>query len=64
MFETLTIAINHYMCVCVREREREGTTTTCMIQFFLFVRNLVYITEIEVKQRYEKGYSFIGNSGG
>ena len=51
------------MCERERETEREGTTTTCMTQF-LFMRNLVYITEIEVKQRYEKGYSFIGNSGG
>ena len=48
MFGTLTIAINHYMREREREREREGTTTTCMIQFFLFMRNLVYITEIEV----------------
>ena len=37
-----------------REREREGTTTTCMTQFYLFMRNLVYITEIEVQQRYGK----------
>ena len=36
-----------------REREREGTTTTCMTQF-LFMRNLVYIIEIEVQQRYGK----------
>ena len=38
----------------MREREREGTTTTCVTQNFFFMRNLVYITEIEVQQRYEK----------
>ena len=53
MFGTLTIIIDHYEREREREREREGTTTTCMTQF-LFMRNLVYITEIEVQQRYGK----------
>ena len=53
MFGTLTIIIDHYEREREREREREGTTTTCMTQF-LFMRNLVYITDIEVQQRYGK----------
>ena len=51
MFGTLTIIWERER---EREREREGTTTTCMTQFYLFMRNLVYITEIEVQQRYGK----------
>ena len=38
-----------------RERERErGHNHNMYDTIFLFMRNLVYITEIELQQRYEK----------